>query len=499
MKKLFRQNQYIKGPSLTIKWAFASSLFIFVVFTIFAVITYKSSVNLIVNKERATMERAVDEIESRLSASDENLTTLTTIRRLQQIPDNEDSDLNESIFFHVNFFLSELSQPSLSIYIFNKEQHLIVSTRNRTTDLVYAGNQASNIILVDDEMSFLTVREIVSKNTGETIGYVQAVYRLDDFYDIREQLLVTLLVLEVISLILSSILGYFLARYFLKPIGVLRDTMLAIRKDPKADVEMKNFHTGDELEDISEIFNDMMARVRDYTERQEEFVSDVSHELRTPVAIIEGHLSMLNRWGKNKPEVLDEGLNASLAEIKRMKSLIQEMLDLTRAGNIDANLLKKPTKGREVIHQVVSNFQLLYPDFDIRLHDELPEEKIVQIYRNHLEQVVIIILDNAIKYSTDKHEVDVTISADENSFTFSIKDYGEGIGEEHIPKLFQRFYRIDKSRVRSTGGNGLGLPIANKLIEAYKGKVEIQSEVDVGTTFIITLPLCKDTTGKKVE
>jgi len=217
------------------------------------------------------------------------------------------------------------------------------------------------------------------------------------------------------------------------------------------------------------------------------------------VAIIEGHLSMLNRWGKNKPEVLDEGLNASLAEIKRMKSLIQEMLDLTRAGNIDANLLKKPTKGREVIHQVVSNFQLLYPDFDIRLHDELEEEKIVQIYRNHLEQVVIILLDNAIKYSTDKYEVDVTIRATENTFIFSIKDYGEGIGEEHLPKLFQRFYRIDKSRVRSTGGNGLGLPIANKLIEAYKGKVEIQSEVDVGTTFIITLPLCKDTTGKKVE
>ena len=492
MKRIFKSNPYIKGPSLTIKWAFASSSFIFVVFTIFAVITYKTSVNLIVSKERTIMERAVQEIDYRLSASDENLTTLTTIRRLQQLPEHEKSDWNASLLVQGNSFLNELSQPSLSVYIFNAQQEQIVSSKNRTIDLVYGGNQAPNIVEVDGQMSFIMTREITSRNTGRTIGFVQAIYLLNDFYEIREQLLATLLILEIISLVLSSILGYLLAHYFLKPIAVLRDTMLTIKDNPTSELQMKNFHTGDELEDLSEIFNEMMDRIRSYTGRQEEFVSDVSHELRTPVAILEGHLSMLNRWGKNKPEVLDESLNASLQEIKRMKSLIQEMLELTRAGNIAPNILKKSSRGKEVIRQTVNNFGLLYPNFEIHLDEDTADEKIVQIYRNHLEQVFIIILDNAIKYSTDTPRIDVHVEATADSFQFSVRDYGEGISEEDLKQIYERFYRVDKSRTRETGGNGLGLPIAKRLIEVYKGTIMMESQLEQGTTVTVTLPLSKE-------
>ncbi|MDR2832254.1 MAG: HAMP domain-containing histidine kinase [Streptococcaceae bacterium] len=488
----------MKGPSLTVKWAFASSLFIFVVFTIFAVITYKSSVNLIVRKERTIMERAVDDVSNRLITSDENLTTLTTISILQQVMPEEE-ELNESSLFHVSTFVSEISQPSLSIFVFNAEQEPIFSTRNRTIDLVYEGDQAANIVDVDGEMSFLMIREIVSEKTGKLIGYVQATYRLNDFYDIRERLLITLLILEFISLILSSILGYFLARYFLKPISTLRDTMLTIRNNPRSELQMKNFHTGDELEELSEIFNDMMGRIRTYSARQEQFVSDVSHELRTPVAIVEGHLSMLNRWGKKNPEVLDEGLEASLYEIQRMKSLIQEMLDLTRAGNIDPNLLKKPVDAMQVIEQVVNNFRLLQPNFTINLHVKAEIDKKVQIYRNHLEQVVIIILDNAIKYSTNNYVVDITVETNQEQFIFTIQDYGEGIKEEDLEQIFNRFYRVDKSRVRITGGNGLGLPIAKRLIEAYKGTVEVSSQLEKGTSFTVSLPFSQTTLTENEE
>ena len=102
----------------------------------------------------------------------------------------------------------------------------------------------------------------------------------------------------MISLIVSSVLGFILSSYFLKPLKVLRDTMDTIRKDPQSDVHMPEINTRDELADISEIFNEMLDRMRRYIEQQEQFVEDVSHELRTPVAIMEGHLNFLNRWGK---------------------------------------------------------------------------------------------------------------------------------------------------------------------------------------------------------
>lgn len=114
----------------------------------------------------------------------------------------------------------------------------------------------------------------------------------------RSKLLLTLIVLEIVSLLLSSFLGFLLSSYFLKPVKILRDTMEIIRQDPQAEVHVPDITTNDELADLAVIFNDVIDRIRMYIEQQEQFVEDVSHELRTPVAVIEGHLNMLNRWGK---------------------------------------------------------------------------------------------------------------------------------------------------------------------------------------------------------
>ncbi|MDT0901800.1 sensor histidine kinase, partial [Staphylococcus pseudintermedius] len=140
-------------------------------------------------------------------------------------------------------------------------------------------------------------------------------------------------------------------------------------------------------------------------EQQKQFVEDVSHELRTPVAVIEGHLSMLQRWGKNDPEILDEALLASQQEISRMKSLVQEMLDLSRAEQVELHYANETTQAKEVTYQVFNNFKMLYPEFLFTIDDDLAEEETLAIYRNHFEQVIIIILDNAVKYSTDRKEV----------------------------------------------------------------------------------------------
>ncbi|EOH96438.1 HAMP domain-containing sensor histidine kinase [Enterococcus pallens] len=502
MRKLFKKHGELKGPSLTIKWAFTSSFFIFVVFTIFAVITYKSSVNLIVAKERNNVEKTISDVSSRLANSDEELTLVNTYRTLTESSnlDNALYDRNmtlEGNMLRIDSFVAELGQPQLSLDIYNLDKKLIFKTQEVYHPLVQTEHKSPTIVTLDDKNGFLSIEPIYSKETRERIGYAQIFYELSDFYEMRSKLLLTLIVLEIVSLVLSSFLGFLLSSYFLKPVKILRDTMEIIRQDPQADVHVPEITTNDELADLAMIFNDVIDRIRMYIKQQEQFVEDVSHELRTPVAVIEGHLSLLNRWGKDDPEILEESIQASLQEIERMKSLVQEMLDLSRAEQVDVYYGNETSNAKEVTYQVFNNFKLLYPEFTFTLDDDLENERQLKIYRNHLEQIMIIIMDNAVKYSTERKEVHISISSTLNEFEIAIQDFGEGIPNEDIDKVFNRFYRVDKARARTKGGNGLGLSIAHKLIESYKGHISVESSLGQGTIFRIFIPMVEEESAEQ--
>lgn len=263
------EKRELKGPSLTIKWAFASSFFIFVVFTIFAVITYKSSINLIVAKERNNVERTISEVASRLANSDEELTLVNTYRNLTKATNDGDevvdhTSLVEGNLMKIDSFIAELGQPSMDLYVYDLDENLIFKTHENSRNLIQTTRKVPTIVTLEGKTGFLSIQPIYSKGTREKIGYAQSFYELSSFYDIRNKLLLTLIVLEVVSLILSSILGFFLSSYFLKPLKVLRDTMDTIRKDPQSDIYMPEIDTNDELADLVEIFNEMLDRMRLY-------------------------------------------------------------------------------------------------------------------------------------------------------------------------------------------------------------------------------------------
>ncbi len=493
-KKKKNQKEGLTGLSLTIKWALASSLFIFVVFTIFAVITYKSSVSLFVEKERKNASQTTKEAVSRLVNSNRELNLVESYRTLTNSSNGQNSVYDrtstiEGILMDIDPFISDLGQPEMNMYIYNLQKDLVFKTTKEDMALVGTSQSEPTIVTVNGTSGFIFVQAVVSKETKETIGYVQTFYELSGLADIRQRLLLLLILLEIISLVLSSVLGYFLSLYFLKPLKMLRDIMEQIRKNPQSDIYMPKLETHDELEDVAEIFNEMLGRMRSYIEQQEQFVEDVSHELRTPVAVIEGHLRLLDRWGKDDPEILDESLAASMQEISRMKVLVQEMLDLSRAEQVDVHYSNEMSKAKEVVHQVFNNFRMLYPEFQFTLDDDLDIEKTVKIYRNHFEQILIIIMDNAVKYSTTRKEVHLTVSSNKSTLEIAIQDFGEGIKEEDKNRIFNRFYRVDKARARSKGGNGLGLSISKKLIENYKGKISVESILGQGTIFRIYLPI----------
>ena len=168
------------------------------------------------------------------------------------------------------------------------------------------------------------------------------------------------------------------------------------------------------------------------------------------------------------------------------------MLNLSRAEQVDINFRNEKTIVNDVVHQVFNNFKMLYPDFNFTLDDDLNEPITANIYRDHLEQVLVILCDNAVKYSTERKEVHISLSRGMNTVEIGIQDFGEGIPATDIDKVFDRFYRVDKARSRKKGGNGLGLSIAKRLIEGYHGSITLESSLGAGSLFRITLPIVED-------
>ncbi|WP_099974980.1 sensor histidine kinase [Lactobacillus terrae] len=298
-----------------------------------------------------------------------------------------------------------------------------------------------------------------------------------------------IIIIGVVVLIAGIIVSYVSVSTVLRSIYSINDTVDRINKKPDSDARIKLKRDKDEIYDLTVNINKMLDRMQNYTNQQKEFVGNVSHELRTPVAVLNGHLSMLQRWGKDDPKILEDSINSSLQELKRMESLIQEMLDLTRIEQIDEDYLNQVTEAKPLFDQIYNDFVLLHPDFHINFDNDVRDGSFVKIYRNHLEQIVIILLDNAFKYSKDRKEINFSTSTNSNELEVAIQDFGQGIPKKELKQIFNRFYRVDKARSRQQGGNGLGLSIAKRLVEVYKGTLTVESVEGSGTVFKLELPL----------
>ena len=337
---------------------------------------------------------------------------------------------------------------------------------------------------------------IYSQKSRHVIGYLQVENNLNAYVQSYRQLRLVCGLALCLVVLASGLLGYFLSSFFLQPLSGIHDTVKAISKDPTKNIRVPKVNRNDELAELIEMFNEMLDRMQRYLDQQSQFVSDVSHELRTPVAIIQGHLEMLQRWGKDDPQVLDDSLAASLVETKRMKNLVQEMLDLSRAEQVEINFRDPRTVVNDVVHQVFNNFKMLYPDFTFTLDDDVDEKISVNIYRDHLEQVLVILCDNAVKYSGERKEIHLTLSRGMNTVEIGVQDFGEGIAPEDAQRVFDRFYRVDKARSRKKGGNGLGLSIAQRLVEGYHGSISLESSLGAGSLFKVVLPIIEDQENK---
>ena len=391
-------------------------------------------------------------------------------------------------------FLDELENRGITIRVFSPEGSLLYESRRTNTNYQRVSGFYLNQTKLNNRDAFIGGDTIVTKQDSKLLGYVQIMFRLTQYHNLVAKNNKDVFLFMVVGMLICMLLGYGFAQYFFRPIKHMVDTMNDITEDTLSEsrIVVKSTNAEDELTDLSEKINDLLDKMALYVRQQKQFVEDVSHELRTPTAIVEGHLKLLNRWGKDDPQVLDESLSASLNEITRMKTLVQEMLDLSRAEQVQMHYKNEITPIREVVEQVFHNFDMLYEDFSFFFDDDLDEERYINIYRNHLEQILVILLDNAVKYSTNRKEIHISVSETLSRVQIAIQDFGEGMSQEDQQRIFNRFYRVDKARSREKGGHGLGLSIAKELLEGYKGDISVESVLGHGTVFRIQLPFIVD-------
>ncbi|KRN88908.1 HAMP domain-containing sensor histidine kinase [Ligilactobacillus ceti] len=481
--------------SVKLKWSIGTGIGVLTIFTLFSCLLFNSFTSLLLKQEKQYANNALVAAGKRLSQGTTELNKNSVSKALdyrnretKQIPSEQHPLYQDSLF-------SSLSQQNIGVSVYSISGDLIYASRNVPIKYSKNNSETDHLQEVDGNTVFVINQPVKSQVTHNVIGYVQVTNKLVNYDNTKRKLLLIFIIFGITAGLTSILLGYVLSNWLLGPIDDISKTIDKINTtkdgDSFADIRVPAIQTHDELSQLAELFNDMLDRMERYIDQQQQFVEDVSHELRTPVAIIQGHLELLNRWGKDDPQVLEESITASLQEITRMRSLVQEMLDLSRAEQVEIHFGKEITDVCEVTMQVYNNLNMIHPDFLFVLDNEIRDVTPVQIYRNHLEQVLIILLDNAVKYSTDRKEIHVSMGKTERFVEIAIQDFGEGISQENIEKVFNRFYRVDKARSRDKGGNGLGLSIAQRLIEGYKGHLTVESVEGRGSVFRISLPVAE--------
>ncbi|MBP3540888.1 MAG: HAMP domain-containing histidine kinase [Clostridia bacterium] len=245
--------------------------------------------------------------------------------------------------------------------------------------------------------------------------------------------------------------------------------------------------TKNELKDLALVINGMLDRIELSYNSQKQFVSDASHELRTPIAVIQGYVSMLKRWGKTDPEVLDEGINAIAQESTSMKELVERLLFLARHDKKTLMLEMEDFNPLEVVSELHREAKMLSDQHEFCLN--VTGGCTLHADKGMIKQLMRILLDNAIKYTPAGGKITIGMKCEENTCTLSVQDTGEGIAAKDMTKIFDRFYRCDEARKSQTSGHGLGLSIARIIAVAHGGKINVRSKVGVGTTFSVKLPV----------
>jgi heavy metal sensor kinase len=288
--------------------------------------------------------------------------------------------------------------------------------------------------------------------------------------------------------IVAYIGGFFLASRALRPVNKMTKTARDISaKDLRKRIPVT---TNDELGRLAVTLNQMIEGLEGAFDRQRQFAADASHELRTPLSVIRAEATLALSNPRTEAEYI-KSLEVVSQEADHVSSIIDKLLFLARSDAGKEPLNYQDVNLKDLIIKLSEDMDILAKDKGIQFILGTIEELIVRGDRLKLRQLLISLIENAIRY-THVGSITITLTRYKNTAVIAVSDTGQGIPAEHLPHIFKRFYRVDKSRSRAEGGVGLGLAIAKSVVEAHEGTIEVESQENQGTTFRVTLPLLEE-------
>ena len=384
------------------------------------------------------------------------------------------------LYFYTGSQLVEVSPPGINISLSHQFIYQAINGRNSLTTIEAAEGQRLRLLAVPTHLGIpglpLSTQPgalIIGRSTRQIDQALQGLVR-------------TLVIAVPLALAVAAGGGIFLARRALKPVDKIARTAQEIEE---TDLSQRiNVNTKDELGRLAATLNAMIGRLERAFQRQKQFTSDASHELRAPLAVIEAE-SSLALQKERPPSDYRQSLETISQESKQMSLLIEQLLTLARAdaGKEQWNFAEV-NLGR-LITNLSADVEILCQEKGLTCQLGQTQDLVIKGDQARLRELFMNLLDNAIRYTPSPGTVSISLRREGQMAVVAVTDTGVGIPAEDIPFIFERFYRVDRSRSRAEGGTGLGLAICGYIAAAHGGKIEVESQVGVGSTFSVWLPL----------
>ncbi len=353
------------------------------------------------------------------------------------------------------------------------------------------GRRAINSIAGGDEYFFETisvqgrqdkVRAIYSRIGGEYILQIMtAMDNITKFLDLFRQLF---LIIMGFMFFVSTIAGWFMAKRALTGVEEVTQTAIQV-SDGKFDKRVKVKGHGEEIDRLATTFNSMLEKLHTLITDIKEISDNIAHDLRSPVTRIRGIAETTLMTARPDPE-FETMAGSIIEECDSLLIMINTMLDISEAEAGVSKLNLTDVDLSKTINEACDLFQPIAEDKRINIIKEIGTGATVKADKDKIQRLVANLLDNALKYTPEKGVVNISLEQDQNNITVSVRDTGIGISQEDLSKIFNRFYRCDRSR--SLQGIGLGLSLAKAIVQLHHGTISVSSELDTGSIFSFTLP-----------
>lgn len=417
----------------------------------------------------------------------DNALEVTTIQAFKNLDDDGDALMFDPRQ-EAPALASLLNDAGVEIYLLAQNGSLKEHFGDSITFPTHRDLQPGFKTLVAEDGRWRIYTQAILPREGRPSGWLTVAHSLQPADTTLQNLLNQHLLKIPLLLGMVGLGGLFLANRALKPIGQI--TKIAEQVSVSGDLTQRIRYQGttdDELERLALIFDEMLDSLQATFEHKKRFTADASHELRTPLTALKGRLHVALSQSRTAKSY-EETLQAIEQEVDRLIRLSSDLLLLSRLEQQHQNMHMELIDLSDLLGAISEQIQPLADLQQIQLSTHIPSDLQVQGSPDHLIRLFLNLLDNAVKHTPAQGKVYLSAGVKEHCIQIEVSDTGMGISPEHLPHLFERFYRVEKSRSRSIGGTGLGLAIAQEIVHRHHGAITAQSQPGHGTTFTVTFP-----------